>query len=108
MQAPDDPLAPIGHSFAEPWHAQVLANAQALIRANSITAVDWAEALGAALKDAEAKGAPDTEETYYLAALSALEQVTPLDSDALATRKSDWEDAYRQTPHGQPVALGHA
>ncbi len=105
MQPPCDPLAPLGHSFAEPWHAQVLASAQALIRAGHLDPNDWALALGAALKDAEEAGAPDTEDTYYLAALTALENVTPLDKTTLATRKTDWEDAYRRTPHGQPVVL---
>ncbi len=98
-------MAPIGHCFAEPWHAQVLASAQALIRAGHLDPHDWANALGAALKDAETKGAPDTEDTYYLAALTALEQVTPIEADTLAARKSDWEAAYRRTPHGQPVVL---
>ena len=51
MQTPEDPLQPLGHAFAEPWHAQVLANAQALIRAGRISAGDWAEALGAAPGD---------------------------------------------------------
>ena len=105
MKAPEDPMAPFGHCFAEPWHAQVLASAQALIRAGHLDPNDWAKALGAALKDAEEKAAPDTEETYYLAALTALESVTPIDADVLATRKSDWETAYRKTPHGQPVIL---
>ena len=105
MKAPSDPLAPLGHSFAEPWHAQVLANAHSLIRAGHLDAGDWAEALGAALREAEATGAPDTEDTYYQAALTALERVTPLSIAELATRKSDWEDAYRRTPHGQPVVL---
>ena len=95
----------MGHSFAEPWHAQVLASAQALIRAGHVTANDWANALGAALRDAEANGAPDTEETYYLAALTALEGVAPISGGDLAARKSAWEDAYRRTPHGQPVVL---
>ena len=106
MNAPDDPLQPIGHCFAEPWHAQVLAGAQALIRGGHISANTWAEALGAALAEAENEGAPDTEETYYLAALAALEKVAPIPPDELAVRKSDWEDAYRATPHGQPVVLG--
>ena len=105
LQPPCDPLAPMGHKFAEPWHAQVLASAQALIRAGHVTANDWANALGSALRDAETKGAPDTEETYYLAALTALESVTPLSAHELSIRKSDWETAYRRTPHGQPVVL---
>lgn len=98
-------MAPIGHCFAEPWHAQVLASAQALIREGHIDPNDWAEALGAALKDAEANQAPDTDETYYLAALTALEKVTPIAADMLATRKTEWEVAYRRTPHGHPVKL---
>lgn len=105
MQAPDDPLAPLGHTFAEPWHAQVLATAQSLIRAGHLDANDWAKALGAALETAQTSGAPDTDDTYYLAALSALESVSPIDTDALAARKSAWEEAYRRTPHGQPVVL---
>jgi len=108
LQAPDDPLAPLGHHFAEPWHAQTLATAHALIRAGHLTQSDWAEALGAALRRATDDGQPDTEETYYLAALSALETVTPIDPDSLATRKADWEAAYRRTPHGKPVVLDGA
>ncbi|MDA8586412.1 nitrile hydratase accessory protein [Rhodobacteraceae bacterium] len=102
---PEDPLAPIGHAFAEPWHAQVLASAQALIRAGHVTSTQWAETLGAALKLAETSGKPDTEDTYYQAALSALETVAPFSDTELASRKSDWEDAYRRTPHGKPVEL---
>lgn len=105
MQPPDDPLAPRGHRFAEPWHAQVLANAHALIRAGHLAPADWARALGAALKDAERQGLPDTDETYYLAALSALEQVSPFTPDDLQQRKTDWARAYRRTPHGKPVIL---
>ena len=105
MQVPEDPLAPLGHRFAEPWHAQVLASAQALIRAGHVTANQWAEALGAALVTASNDGKPDTEDTYYHAALIALEAVTPVDPAELSQRKADWEDAYRRTPHGSPVVL---
>lgn len=105
MNAPDDPLGPLGHRFAEPWHAQALANAQALIAAGHLTPGQWAHALGAALKQAEANGAPDTEDTYFQAALDALESVAPLTPKDLATRKAAWEAAYRRTPHGMPVTL---
>ena len=105
MRPPEDPFAPIGHRFAEPWHAETLAAAYALIRAGHITAEDWAQALGQALRLAEQASAPDAEETYYLAALEALEAITPISRSELDSRKSDWEDAYRNTPHGQPVTL---
>ncbi len=106
MRIPEDALAPRGAAFAEPWHAQTLATAFALIRAGHLTASGWAEALGQALRAAEAAGQPDTEETYYLAALDALEQVTPLSAEALHKRKAQWAAAYHATPHGQPVKLG--
>lgn len=108
MLAPDDPLAPPSGAFAEPWHATTLAMATAMIRQGHFTQTDWAEALGAALQIAEKQGAPNTDETYFRAALSALETLTEsagISEADRAGRKSDWEDAYRRTPHGQPVEL---
>lgn len=108
MQAPDDPLTPPTGNFAEPWQATVLAMATALIREGHFTQFDWATALGAALREAERRGAPDTEATYFEAALAALETLGEgagiTDSDR-STRKTAWEEAYRRTPHGQPVTL---
>lgn len=108
MQVPDDPLAPPSGNFAEPWQATVLAMATSLIRAGHFTQSVWASTLGAALQDAERRGAPDTEATYFEAALTALEALSEgagiTDTDR-STRKSDWEEAYRRTPHGQPVTL---
>ncbi|AZQ68847.1 nitrile hydratase accessory protein [Silicimonas algicola] len=105
MIAPDDPFAPLGHRFAEPWHAQTLAAAHALVDEGHATPAQWADALGAALARAAVQGAPDTEDTYYLAALEALESLAPLDPAQLSDRKSEWRDAYLRTPHGQPVTL---
>jgi nitrile hydratase accessory protein len=106
---PDDPLAPPEDVFAEPWQAQALAMANLLIKNGHITANDWANALGAALKSAEASGAPDTVETYYLSVLKALEQVTARDIGVTETDRADrraaWEAAYKRTPHGDPVEL---
>lgn len=59
---PEDPLAPREPVFEEPWHAQSLALADSLVRAGAFTATEWAEALGAALKAADARGLPDTTE----------------------------------------------
>ena len=95
--------------FAEPWQAQLLALADTLARSGVFTPAAWSEALGAALRRANASGAPDTAETYYAAALEALESllaqgglVTP---DSLARRREAWRQAYRTTPHGRPVEL---
>ena len=101
----EDPLSPRSEVFAEPWHAQTLAAAHAMIRAGHCSAQDWAMALGAALKGAEARGDPDTDATYYLAALDALERITPLNPEDLNARKAEWAAAYWRTPHGKPVLL---
>lgn len=109
MFRPDDPLAPPRPAFKEVWHAQVLALADTMVRAGHFTADTWASTLGAALAEAEANGAPDTEETYYICALGALENLTAshagIAGGELAERKKAWEEAYRRTPHGKPVNL---
>lgn len=94
--------------FAEPWQASTLALAAAMVRAGRVSQAQWAAALGAALKAAEGSGAPDTDETYFLAALSALERLSVdsgVDVKAQAERKAAWEEAYHRTPHGEPVQL---
>ena len=111
MFRPDDPLAPRGPVFEEPWHAQALALADSLVRAGAFTANEWAEALGAALKTAEAEGRPDDTETYYTAVVEALEALsdsrTGISGAERQCRREAWERAYLSTPHGQPVTLTH-
>lgn len=109
MFNPDDPLAPPKPAFSEAWHAQVLAMADTMVKAGHFSATDWAEALGAELKAADADGQEDTEATYYACALRALEGLSaqkagiPLADQA--ARKDAWEAAYLRTPHGKPVVL---
>ena len=95
--------------FDEPWQAQVLALADTLTRAGAFTPGAWSEALGSALAQAEGRGAPDGPATYYDAALRALEGLLDASGavgrDALSARRDAWARAYRETPHGQPVAL---
>ena len=109
MFRPDDPLAPPKPEFDEPWQAEALALADTMAQAGRFTAVEWAEALNAALKEAEALGAPDTLNTYYTAVLVALERLCEaragISRDDRALRRAAWEAAYRRTPHGQPVVL---
>ena len=93
----------------EPWQAQALATAYGLQEAGVITAAEWSEALGAAIERAQAAGDPDRGDTYYLHVLDALETLMRekglVAAGELSERKAAWEDAYRTTPHGQPVAL---
>ena len=95
--------------FAEPWQAQALAIAQGLQDSGVISAGQWSEALGAAIRRAQAAGDPDLGDTYYLHVLDALEHLLAdaglVSRPSLERRKSEWEAAYRRTPHGQPVEL---
>jgi len=106
---PENPLAPRDQVFDEAWQAQVLAIADTMVQAGRFSATEWAETLGAELRAAEALGKPDTTQTYYEAALAALERLTtgatPITGADLAERKADWTRAYERTPHGQPVLL---
>jgi hypothetical protein len=80
-----------------------------LIQAGRFTPAKWAEALGSALKEAEAKGMPDTDDSYYHAVLCALERLSVSDvgicQESLDQRRRAWEAAYNNTPHGKPVFL---
>jgi len=95
--------------FDEPWQAQVLAMVDSLVSGGVISPGLWSDSLGAALKDASASGAADTIETYYRAALLALEKLLDHGGEVPAVevtlRRDAWEQAYLDTPHGQPVNL---
>ena len=95
--------------FEEPWQAEALALSAALIQAGRISSSEWADALGSAIKRAQAAGDPDDGSTYYQHVLNALEALVLAKAvtkrDALAARKEAWRSAYASTPHGQPVLL---
>jgi nitrile hydratase accessory protein len=98
-----------GPVFAEPWQAQAFAIAVRLSAQGHFTWTEWAAALADELKSAADRGEPDDGSRYYEHWLAALEDLVT--AKALATapelgvRKADWEYAYRNTGHGQPVHL---
>ncbi len=109
------PLLPLdeeGPVFAEPWQAQAFALAVKLSEQGHFTWKEWAGALADELRAAEVRGDPDDGSQYYhhwVAALEGLVTAKGLtDSSALLTRKEDWADAYRHTPHGKPVVLSQS
>jgi hypothetical protein len=73
---------------------------------------EWAESLGAAIRRLGAAGEPDNDETYYQAALCALERLvgekSPETGASLVDHTEAWRRAYLNTPHGQPVTLAAA
>lgn len=109
MSFADAAFAPPPQAFSEVWHAQVLAMADELKNAGLFSADEWAQALGEELRDAQARGEEDTEDTYFLCALAVLEMLCRtrggLTAASLSRRHADWEAAYRSTPHGDPVVL---
>ena len=95
--------------FAEPWQAQAFALAVKLSEQGYFTWAEWADALAGELKRAEERGEPDDGTHYYEHWLATLELLATskglTDPVALLERREAWADAYRHTPHGQPVAL---
>jgi nitrile hydratase accessory protein len=97
--------------FREPWEAQAFAMAVQLHERGIFTWSEWAEALAAEIKAAQAAGDPDTGDTYYRHWLAALEKLVAAKALAsrveLETRRDQWDRAARATPHGQPIELGN-
>lgn len=99
-----------GPVFAEPWQAQAFAMAVRLSAEGHFTWTEWATAIGEQLQAATDRGKPDDGSRYFEHWLAALEHLVAekklTDLTALSERKEAWADAYRHTPHGQPVELG--
>ena len=98
-----------GPVFAKPWQAHAFALAVKLQEQGHFTAKEWAEALGAEIKRAQARGDPDDGTTYYRHWLAALERLVMdkglAGAAALRSCKEAWAEAHRRTPHGKPVVL---
>ncbi len=98
-----------GPVFDEPWQAQAFALAVKLSEQGHFSWKTWARTLADELAAAAARGEPDDGSRYYHHWVSALERLVLerglSDSSALDERKEAWADAYRHTPHGQPVEL---
>ena len=114
-EAPEPTLATLpglprdsdGPVFAEPWQAQVFALTLRLHEDGRFTWAEWADALAAEIRRAQAAGDPDDGSTYYHHWLAALERLAVTKglatASALAKCKRAWEIAYKTTQHGRPV-----
>jgi nitrile hydratase accessory protein len=95
--------------FAEPWQAQAFALAVRLSADGHFTWKEWAATLAEELAAATARGEPDDGSQYYHHWVAALERLVTdrglAAAAALDARREAWAEAYRNTPHGQPVEL---
>ncbi len=93
--------------FSKPWHGQLFALTVALNEADIFKWAAFSAMLGAELK--RQTHHHDDSDSYYQCWFSAL--ISLLESQKLVTPEllsemtSRWEDAYLNTPHGQPITL---
>lgn len=98
-----------GPVFAEPWQAQAFALAVKLSEQGYFTWKEWTEAMARELNaagDSREGGDGSRYYEHWLAALEGLVTAKGLaDPAMLLARRDAWADAYRHTPHGEPVVL---
>ena len=98
-----------GPVFREPWEAEAFAMAVALHERGLFDWSEWTAMLADEIKRAQARGDPDTGETYYRHWLAALERIVAekgiTDAAALARYRDAWDHAADRTPHGMPIIL---
>lgn len=101
---PQEDGAPV---FREPWEARVFAMTLSAHEAGVFSWQEWAETLGAEIRDA---GPEDTGADYYSHWLAAFEKLLArkgaTSAEGLAETKAAWDRAARATPHGEPIVLG--
>ena len=106
---PGIPRGAEGPVFREPWEAQAFAMTVALHERGLFSWNEWTVVLGEEIKRAQARGDPDTGETYYLHWLAALERIVAekgmTDAPTLTRYRDAWDHAAERTPHGMPIEL---
>jgi nitrile hydratase accessory protein len=106
---PSIPRDSEGPVFREPWEAQAFAMAVTMHERGVFTWTEWAAALAAEIKRAQAAGDADTGETYYRHWLATLENLIAekgvTTTDMLHRYRDAWDHAADRTPHGQPIVL---
>ena len=106
---PGIPRGPEGPVFREPWEAEAFAMAVALHERGLFAWSEWTAMLADEIKRAQARGDPDTGETYYRHWLAALERIVAqkgmTDAPTLMRYRDAWDHAADRTPHGMPIEL---
>jgi len=98
-----------GPVFRAPWEAQAFAMAVTLHERGHFTWKEWAGRLADEIAAARDRGERDDGTRYYHYWLATLEKLVAdkriVPADELRARHDAWEEAARNTPHGQPIIL---
>lgn len=96
--------------FGAPWEATAFAMTLALHERGLFTWAEWVAYLSGSIREAQAAGVADREDSYYERWLTALERIVTekgvFSVDALLQRRAAWDEAARRTSHGMPIELG--
>lgn len=106
---PADTLGPQASPFAEPWQAHAFAMTVLLHQRGAFSWPEWATALTARIRAAQAQGDADDGNTYYRHWLDALEHMVIErgmgSAEQVHALEHAWEEAAERTPHGEPIVL---
>lgn len=98
-----------GPVFDKAWQAQAFATTVMLHNRGVFTWSEWTTGLSQEIKSAQASGDPDLGDSYYDHWVNALERILVDKRITKPGQLSDltdaWQEAARNTPHGQPIEL---
>ena len=97
--------------FNEPWHAHIFAITVHLNEQGHFDWHDWSKVFSTALSSKGSENLIISDDDYYLIWLRTLEkflrEAGKIQSDEIMQYFRDWEAAFLNTPHGQPVTLAN-
>ena len=95
--------------FDEPWHAELFAVTVHLSERNLFSWAEWTDAIGEQISKVKLIRRIDGSNDYYNIWLQALIELISnkgiTDAKAISEVQDRWAEAYRNTPHGNPVKL---
>ena len=95
--------------FDEPWHAELFAVTIHLSERNLFSWAEWTDTIGEKISKEKLIRPIDGSNDYYNIWLQALIELISTkgitDAKTISDLQDRWAEAYRNTPHGNPVKL---